>query len=588
MRISHQTDKETETFDDEITLSSGVDFDHRKTLKQVNAHKRGKFINCTDEDMIFWALGQQRAPHFAKKLDLDTRHFQVEGYGDYNYYQAWACNVRFRKWSRDTEFSNDLDDFGDALADFGSTALKLMEGEEGGYDLKECDLLKMWFDPTIKSFYKQTKIELHELEKHQVLEMKRWENKEDAWEKAEVVNYGETEKEDAINQVAEKRKFWERVGYFNLAHYKKGDLIKNEYIENPEKDDWQFIHTIHSCKGADEKVVFAEIIEPKDDVYADLHISKYEDRWLRVGIYERLFGLQKMINEAVNYDREAQQIASLLMFKTKNRKLVGSSVLQHAMSGLITDADLEQIGISNQFLGDFVNKMQIYENKADMLCMTPDVIRGEANEPTFRGLAAQINLANSAFKKARDRISKPISKILIKKILPHEMKEWNQEKSLEIAGFDIDVQIGDAIAVIVKLNEYVSDEFKKGKNPTKEEKMLFVENLRQRLDREGRKFKIPESFYDFDFGLGISATNESENRNQLNDAYFNVITWVLNNPAVGYIPAFREYCEKNNITPFHLTAEQTQQIQSGQIRPQPVGQPQKDKLSASIENTEEI
>ena len=75
MRLSDQTDREKDIFDGEVTLSSGVKYDHRKVLEQINAHKRGKFANCKDKNAIFWALGQARAPHFAKKLDLDTRHF---------------------------------------------------------------------------------------------------------------------------------------------------------------------------------------------------------------------------------------------------------------------------------------------------------------------------------------------------------------------------------------------------------------------------------------------------------------------------------------------------------------------------------
>jgi len=584
LRLSTQVEREVEVFGGTVVLSNGVQFDHRDTVKKINNHKAGKFHNLDDDDAIFWPLGQQRSPHFAKKLDVDTRHFRVEGYGDYNAYQAWAVNVRFRKWAKDTGFALDLDDFGDALADFGSCALKLVERKEGGYDLKEVDLLKLWFDPTIKNFKGQTKIELHELEKHTVLGKDGWDNNEKAWAMAEIVDQQESDKNDNVNAVAEKRKFWERVGYYNVAHYENGDLVNGGYIEDPVEDDWKFMHTIHAGNGDGEVVVYAEEIGEDDDIYVDLHISKYEDRWLRIGVYERLFGLQKMVNESINYNRDTQQIASLLLLRTRNKKFVGSSILQMAESGLITDADLEQIGITNTAFGEFINTVAMYEDKADKLCLTPDVITGEgSNAQTFRGQAALTNLANSAFKKARDRVSFVISKLLVDRILPHEISEWNKEKSLEIAGFDVDARMYDAIAVIQHLNNYILDEFAKGNNPTQEEKQKFVDDLMQRIEREGRKLILPEKFYDFKFGLAINATGEIENKEQMNDAYFNVINWVLANPTVNLIPAFREYVEKNNITPFHLTPEQMQQIRQGAVeQPQPVQK--QDKLMSLIDS----
>lgn len=588
MRLSHQTSQEIISYEGERVLSSGVKFDHRETLKKINCHKRMQFYNCEDTSAIFRSLGYSRAIHFSKKLDLDTRHFKIEGYGDYNAYQAWICNIRFRKWVKSNGFPIDLDDLGDALGDFGSTVLKLTEKKDGSYDINECDLMKLWFDPTIKSFHRNTKIELHELEEHDLEKMNGWKKKEKAWEKAQDVDYFETEKSDIITQVIKKKKFWERIGYFNVAHYKNEDILNGEYIETSEKNIWKFMHTIHCGVGDDEIIVYAEEIKPEDDIYVDLHISKYEDRWLRIGIYERLFPLQKLVNEIVNYDKQAQQISSLLLFKTRNKKLVGSNILQNVESGLITDADLEQIGATNTFANEFVGKLNLYEMMADKICLTPDVLTGEGSDvKTFRGQASLTNMANSAFKKARDRIGFIISDVIVKKILPKEIKGWNKEKTLEIAGFDTDVRIYDAIAIIYHLNNYIEAEFEKGRNPTEEEKALFIEKIKNDVELKGRKLKLPENYFDFEFGLGINATGESENKEQQNDVYYNVITWILANPAAIYIPAFREYVEKNGLTPFHLTSEQVQQIQAGQQGGQQVATPtgRQDKLMSQIDTT---
>ena len=606
MRISTQVEDEVQSFDDAVTLSSGVEFDYRKTLKHINRNKRGKFESCSDENAVFWPLGMQRAPHFAKKLNPDVKNFNVEGYGDINFYQAWVCDMRFRKWAKDTGFTRDLDDYAESLADFGSCAIKLVEKKGGGFDTNEVDLMKLWFDPTIKSFYDQTKIELHELQQHTVDNMEGWSNKRLAWNKAETVDDEETEKADATETVAEKRKFWERVGWFDIGGYENGDLTKSYdpgYVKGDDgvvltgednkplldtkgiEADWKFMHVIFSASGDDEVVVFSEEISVDKDIYIDLHISKYEDRWLRIGVYERLFDLQRMTNEAVNYNRETQQIASLLMFKTKNKKIVGSNILAEAKSGLITDADLEQIGIDDRNFGEFLNSLSAYENKANTLSLTPDVITGiDPEAKTFRGQAALTNAASSVFKGARDRVLSRISEMLIDRILPHEVKDWNKEKSIEIAGFDADVRMFDIVAPLFKLNEWLSNEFKKGRNPTPEQQAVFMEDLRNDFEREGRKFKLPADFFDFNFGLSINASSETENKNEMNEIYYNVVSWVLANPAVTTIPAFREYVEKNGISPFHINQEQQQELQQGATG-QPTPQPkQEDKLMSKIDS----
>lgn len=572
----------------------------------INAHKRGKFESeTTDSDDIFWPLGMKEAPLFAARLDLDTKVFRVEGRGDRNFYQSWAANVRFQKWAKDTSFAKDLDDIGDACTDFGSSAIKMVKQKRGKYDMQEVDLMRMWFDPTIPSFFNQTKIELHELEEHEVDKMDGWKNKVSAWNIALFADDIETRKEDTTNTVALKKKFWERVGWFDVASYKDEDMVNGEYIDEYQRNDkgeimkdkavnalmtpdlpaskWKFMHIIFSGFGSNEAVVFAEEIKPEEDVYIDAHISKYEDRWMRIGVYERLFPIQKMTNEAVNYDRINQQIASLLLFASDEEDLIGSKLLSEAESGTVLgDKDLKQLGITNTYVSEFVAKLAIYERKADALCSLPDL--AQLDQKTFRGLAAQLNVVNSAFKKSRDRIAGSLSEVIVKRILPREVKKWSKEKSLEIAGFDIDLRIYDSLAIVSKLDEYLQESFAKGKNPTEAEKQVFTQNLLNDIEREGRLLEFNEGFFDFEYGLGINSTGESENKEQMNNVYDATITWLLTNPAVANIPVFREYVEKNGITPFHLSPQQIQEIQQGTVQgaPPQIGQ-QKDKLSQAID-----
>ena len=119
-----------------------------------------------------------------------------------------------------------------------------------------------------------------------------------------------------------------------------------------------------------------------------------------------------------------------------------------------------------------------------------------------------------------------------------------------------------------------------------EEKQEFVRKMLERVNVEGRVLKFKEEYFDFDFGLFQNPTSETENKEQMNDVYYNVLQMIMANPAINLVPAFREYVEKNGITPFHLTMEQTNALVQGQGGGQAGGQQigeKKDSLSASID-----
>lgn len=592
MRLTQKIDCEVRTYQQQITLPNGKTHDHYDIIKRINLHKSGNFYDCDDPDAIFWPLGKPRAPYRAAKLDFNTRNFPLMGKGDYHSYQAWAMNHFFTDWSIQSGFALDLDDLGDTLTDFGSAIMKIQKvnkGKYGGWDFEEVSLNKIFFDPRVKYLKGQTKIELHEFTEEEVMEMK-WKNKEESWKHAVLIDEADnegSEESSTVKDIEPTKKYWERVGWFDTKQYDKNGKyheLTSEEKKTSKTRGAKFMRYVVAGLADKEVIVFDEEIKEHEDPYVDFHTEKYENTWLRLGPYQESFGIQKLANETVNYNRATQAISSLLLFKTKNKALKGSNILRQAESGLITDADIEQIGITNQAFGEFINTLAVIEEKADGVWLTPDALTGQEPETkTFRGLVALNRFATTAFKKKRSRLGIPMADTLINRVLPSLQKQWKKaEDFIRIAGFDVDIQMLEATIIKDNIKEFIIDHWKKTKkNPTEEQKAAFTENLIQTWQREG--ISIPaKPLFEMRWGIRIDPVNEYDNKEEKNLIYDSIFNRLGQNPGYLNIPGFRQWCMNNGVQPFHLTPSQTEQfLATQQASPEPVVK--EDKLMATLE-----
>ena len=85
------------------------------------------------------------------------------------------------------------------------------------------------------------------------------------------------------------------------------------------------------------------------------------------------------------------------------------------------------------------------------------------------------------------------------------------------------------------------------------------EDIRSQISKVGRKLEYPDNFFNFDYGLTINVTGENVDKGAQNDAYANIMEYIMKAPAIQANPYFRQYVENNGITPIRLTNQQVQQ-----------------------------
>ena len=544
-------------------VDSKYQFNQYDTIRRIYLYVNDKFWNNVPEDTIFWNISTPRIPHFAKNIDLDTKNLAPIGVGSLSMVQSFILKTKFKKWVRDNNLAIQLNDMSDSLATFGSTVVKVNRKTK---EVEECDLRNLYFNPTVKSIRDANIVEKHYLNETELRA------KKDVWENVEkVIDKGidDDPKKDSVRNF----EIWEYSGEVEV----EGEMV--------------YKHIIGSGEGDDEVILFEEELKREDCLYYDFHASKYKGRWLRVGVVERLFKLQAQANSVVNQNAEARTIASLLLLQTSNPDIEGN-VLKQAESGdIINDDTLKQVGLDNRAFNVLLGELQQIEMKADKLCMTPDVVTGEKlpSGTTFRGQAQLTNAAKSAFKDAQDRLGAQLEVLLRNEILPQIKKDFRKEEIIEIAGNEEDIEQFDKLIFNRKVKRML-ERFKAGELKIDSEEELakkiseIQRQVTEELEQNGRKVRLEKDWLDIEWDIKFNITNESEDKEQTNNAYFNAIQFMISNPNLINTPIMKQYLENNGISWWRVKPSRVQELQGqqGQGGQQAPGPKQPDKLMSLI------
>ena len=498
-------------------------FNQRDVLRRINFYINSKFLKRATG--IFWNISNSRITHFAKLISPDTKDFYPYGLGEHNFLQAWALRKKVKAWFDDNAFYKVLNDLSEGLATYGSIVWKRYT-EEGKTRIKEVKLENLYFNQSVEWLKDADGIvELHHLNE------KELRDKEEVWD-----NVDKLLDKDLTTYI-----LWEYYGY--------------DYSESKPK----YVRVVGHGYGT-EAIILSEEDADKDDCpYEDFHIGRYRGRWLRVGVPERLFSLQEKMNKLVNQNDQTNEISSLLLLLSDQSDSSGN-VMEDSISGqILADPSLKQLVLQNPGLSQFIQEVRLIEQQADKICLTPEIIQGEASpsNTTFRGIAVVNAGAVTAFKNYRQDVFEKIANILITYIFPEEVKNWNREKLIEMAEDDADVETYDKAVV-----EYMKKEaMLSGTLITPEVEQEIITKSQEALGKIGRKITLADKFFNFKWGFKMMPTDESVDKSAKNDAYFNALQMIGANPTLSDIPLFKQYLEDNGISPQKITPAQKQELQ---------------------------
>ena len=541
-------------------------FNQYNNILRIDKYSRGEYLSLDDDSALFWQLGTPRIPLYAKSIDMDTKNFSMIGIGKFNWFKAFIANARFRQWAIDNRLAITLDDTSDGIAKYGSMIWK-KSYDKNKVLLEKVNLKNIFFDQSVENIIDSPVIELHYLSE---MELRR-RYPEQAGEIIKKNNKS-TEGTDRTEEEESKYELAERWGEFKLE----------------EEDVIEYRHSITSGSGDAEVVCVDDVIKtddkgmPKEFPYFDFHGERVAGRWQAMGVIERLYGLQEQINKLVNQNDSANDIASLLLFRTVDPNTTGN-LLDSAISGQIVQSqDLAQMPIDNRFINTFISQLREIEVKADSLCYINDSISGDTppSGVPYRSLAVATRASASTFRYIKTAIGEKMGWILEKEIMPDVVREFNKEDLFDIMEDNADVRLYDEMKIDEGIKKFMKEEVKKGKTAVFEEDLAKeAGRLQKELERGGRQENL---VIDFKWGIRMNPTGESVDKNTKNAAIDAALMDMSANPNLVNTPLFQQKLEMNGIPPFRLTPQEIADIQGTQGQALPEKE-QPDKLSQLAE-----
>lgn len=508
---------------DKLKIGESYYFNQRDTIRRAVLYSFSQFAE-RKSDAIFWNIGNSRVVHFSKNLELDTKDLQP--YGEYSFVQGFILRQLMSKAYEQMDLYQTLNDIAEDLAAFGSAVVKEYKDDKD-IKLERVPLLDLYFDQSAKNIRDVDTVREYNLSRQDILE------KKDVWDGVEEFL---DKKENKDKQNFCVREFW---GY-----------VDGEYRQAIVSEDLE--------KG---KVFFNEPRKLEDNPYHDFHCDSWRGRWLRIGVWERLFKLQERANQLVNQNAQATEIASLLLFRTANVDVQGN-LLDSALNGqIINSEDLQQIGINNTGLNNFLNELKLIEDKADTLCLTPAFISGEQapSGTPFRSLATMTNAAKSAFRMAKQNIGEKFGRVVKERLMKPIVAGWNSKDMEVLVTDEADVEVyKEALKKRSLIKKLLS-----GTVITPDVENALDGQMEAMAGKLEPKVVVPKGFFDFDYAIKMNVTGESVDKAQMNDAMNNAIQMISQNPALNEIPLFKQYLENNSITWWKLTPKQKAEMAQG-------------------------
>lgn len=587
---------------EKIEIMEGLEFNQYETLKTIHFYLNSKFENGdVDEngnDKFFHNIINHRNAHATKNIDLDTKDMRVTTDLENSYWKSWILRMSLQNWMRDERFASILNQMAEDLPRFGSVIWKKTMDAEGKVCIQNVDLRDVICDQAADTLLgSQVFAERIIMSAQQIRD-----KVEDGWSEEAVealLAAGSFKKQPYMQEVTtasagvyaltdslpayEVYEVWGWIPETFLPDHLKPmaseDAEEGEALE-ASSTKYKYVMAIVSGlePGGANQTLFAEIAEPEDFPYKEVHMRKNPGRWLGLGNTEMLIPLQIRINELVNRFFMALRMGSLHLFQTRG-KMYLKNLMQDAVDGdiLETTHPIDPVATEIRAFNQYQNEVTMIETLADKICNTFEVVTGESMPAAtpFR-LGAQLGAsAKKLFEFVRQNCGIFVSDVMRNWVLPEIGKKMDHEHMIDLMGSVEELSAFDEAyrnsVLYGQLKDYI---LKTGYLPTREEFDTASKTLSDQMKSSDRKIKVEKGFMDEEFlekaRLSIDPTGETEDQAATKETLGNILQVVTSNPAILQDPNARmiigRIMEYSGISPLKLVG-----FTSAPVQPQMAG-----------------
>jgi hypothetical protein len=582
-----------------VQMGEYVTWDMHNTIEVVDAYLNSKHTSgATDSlgrEKPFFNIVSAAVNIWYRATDLDRKNIRILPDVERNTAIAFIASVMLQRWMKESRFGTFLNDWGRALARYGSAVVKFVQ-RDGELVATVVPWNRMIVDPI--DFDALPRIEKVYKTPAQLRKMTEYD--QDVVQK--LIDAASTRKTLDGNQVDNQSHFielYEVHGELPVALLEDEPEKADEKLWDEYRQQMHVISFVATKDGFDDYTLFRG--KEKKDPYMLTHLIREDGRTLSIGAVEYLFDAQWMKNHTMKNMKDTLDLASKLIFQTSDSSYVGRNVLSAIETGDIlihkTNEPLTQINNSKADIVAFQNFGMEWERLSQTLTSTPDAMRGDtlpSGTPYSLGayLGAQ---ANSLFEIMTENKGLHIEDMMREYVIPYLKTKMDTSEEIMAILDDNDIEKIDSIYVSNVATKYVNQELKNmvlsGEFPTQETQAELMQkasgSLKEQINNtlgKQRFFKpadVPdatwkEAFKDFEMRATVEVTNENTDKQAVMQTLSSLLQTIAQNPMILQDPNAKMLfstimTETGRISPLQLSTATPEQLPAAPVGAVPTG-----------------
>jgi hypothetical protein len=540
------------------TLGKYVSWSMHDTIETIDAYLNSKHVSgpvdSLGRDKPFFNIVSAATNIWYRATDLDRKDIRYVPTKSSSVVLAFVANVLLQNWMTKSRFGVFLNQWGRALARYGSVVLKFVE-KDGELVASVIPWNRFIADPV--QFDALPRIEKFYLTPAQLRRMPE---------------YNQNMVESLINGLGSRETIdgqqKDNMSEFVELYEVHGELPVALLEDDPQaadEDKWityrQQMHVVSFIEGKDGQFDDYTLFKGKEaqDPYLITHLIEEDGRTLGIGAVEYLFDAQWMVNHTAKNMKDTLDLSSKLIMQTADANFVGRNVLNAIETGDILvhapDKPLTRLANDKPDITALQNFGTMWQQLAAEITSTPDAIKGNtlpSGTPYSLGayLGAQ---ANSLFEIMTESKGLAVEEMVRRFVNPHLKKKLKNKD--EIVGIldDAGIQEIDSMyvpkAAIKRFNSRIFDQMEAmldnpdAPYPTPFDPMQESSALKQDMGSLGNKrFFVPdelgekqwdEIFSDFEWdSVWVEVTNEQSDKQAVLQTLSAVLQTVASNPMI--------------------------------------------------------
>lgn len=413
-------------------ISKYVNFSQYENIEKIDAYLNSKHISgdtdARGREKPFFNIVTGAVNVWYRATDIDRKNIRIKASQSKDYLGAFLATIHLQEWMKKDSFGQFLNEWGRALARYGSAPLKFvtkdgkLHAEVGSWGRVISDAVDFESNPVIEKLY----FTPAQLRQQKGYDQEMVKSLLDA-----VVARKGVGRETKDN----------RNNYIEV--YEIHGLLPKSWLTDDENDEDIYVQQMQVVsyvraegkKAAYDDFVLVKAQESKSP-WMITHLIKEDGRSQSIGAVESLFEAQWMENHTVKSIKDQLDLASKLIFQTSDGSFVGRNALSAIENGDIMvhakDEPITQIANTSHDITSLISFGQQWKVLAQEITSTPDAIQG-TNPPSgiaYKTQALVTQEAHSLFEIMTENKGLAIEQMLRIYVIPYLKTQMNTSKEI--------------------------------------------------------------------------------------------------------------------------------------------------------------